>query len=85
MFPYFRTIWYPTYATDRLGPLSIEAKKRNVGKRAKLEQNIKDQKKPQNITEDDIQRSEYETTKNVSRVSCDQSFICVHQLIWGKD
>ncbi|KAI0684484.1 Nse4 C-terminal-domain-containing protein [Cytidiella melzeri] len=49
-----------------LGPLSIETKKRNVTKRAKLEKNIEDQKKPQNITEDDIQRSEHETTKNVS-------------------
>ncbi|KAI0338105.1 hypothetical protein BDW22DRAFT_1338385 [Trametopsis cervina] len=49
-----------------LGPLSIEAKKRNIGKRAKLEKNPEDQRKPQNITEADIQRSENETTKNVS-------------------
>ncbi|KAI0086797.1 Nse4 C-terminal-domain-containing protein [Irpex rosettiformis] len=49
-----------------LGPLSIEAKKRNIGKRSKLEKNINDQKKPQNITEQDIQRSEQETTKNVA-------------------
>lgn len=50
---------------NRLGPLSIEQKKRNTVKRAKLEKNKADEKKPQEITEDDITRSENETTKNV--------------------
>ena len=54
---------------DRLGPLSIEPKKRTVAKRAKLEKNKEDMKKPQEITEDDITRSENETTKNVATVS----------------
>ncbi|KAI8995232.1 Nse4 C-terminal-domain-containing protein [Trametes punicea] len=49
-----------------LGPLSIEAKKRAAAKRAKLEKNKEDMKKPQEITEDDITRSENETTKNVA-------------------
>ncbi|KAI0919751.1 hypothetical protein AcW1_003083 [Taiwanofungus camphoratus] len=49
-----------------LGPLSIEQKKRNVVKRAKLEKNKQDERKPQEITEDDITRSENETTKNVA-------------------
>ncbi|KAH9895829.1 Nse4 C-terminal-domain-containing protein [Cubamyces lactineus] len=49
-----------------LGPLSIEPKKRTVAKRAKLEKNKEDMKKPQEITEDDITRSENETTKNVA-------------------
>ncbi|TFK54076.1 hypothetical protein OE88DRAFT_1717389 [Heliocybe sulcata] len=48
-----------------LGPLSIEAKKRNISKRAKLEKNEEDRAKPQQINEEDITRSENETTKNV--------------------
>ncbi|KAI0075023.1 hypothetical protein K474DRAFT_1664727 [Panus rudis PR-1116 ss-1] len=48
-----------------LGPLSIEPKIRNAAKRARLEKNKADEKKPQEITEDDITRSENETTKNV--------------------
>ncbi|KAL1943718.1 hypothetical protein VTO73DRAFT_4163 [Trametes versicolor] len=51
-----------------LGPLSIEAKKRAVAKRSKLEKNKEDMKKPQEITEDDITRSENETTKNVATI-----------------
>ncbi|KAI0764164.1 Nse4 C-terminal-domain-containing protein [Trametes elegans] len=51
-----------------LGPLSVEPKKRNAVKRAKLEKNKEDMKKPQEITEDDITRSENETTKNVATV-----------------
>ncbi|KAH9847080.1 Nse4 C-terminal-domain-containing protein [Lenzites betulinus] len=51
-----------------LGPLSIEAKKRAVAKRAVLEKNKDDMKKPQEITEEDITRSENETTKNVATV-----------------
>ncbi|TFK94530.1 hypothetical protein K466DRAFT_509497 [Polyporus arcularius HHB13444] len=49
-----------------LGPLSIEQKKRNIGKRARLEKNKDDMKKPQEIREEDITRSENETTKNVA-------------------
>ncbi|TBU28868.1 Nse4 C-terminal-domain-containing protein [Dichomitus squalens] len=49
-----------------LGPLSIEQKKRTAAKRAKLEKNKEDLKKPQEITEDDITRSGNETTKNVA-------------------
>ncbi|EIM79163.1 uncharacterized protein STEHIDRAFT_69835 [Stereum hirsutum FP-91666 SS1] len=48
-----------------LGPLEIEQKKRNVGKRAKLEKNEADKTKPQELQEEDIARSENETTKNV--------------------
>ncbi|RDX45716.1 hypothetical protein OH76DRAFT_1486036 [Lentinus brumalis] len=49
-----------------LGPLSIEQRKRNIGKRARLEKNKEDMKKPQEIREEDITRSENETTKNVA-------------------
>ncbi|TCD71108.1 nuclear protein [Steccherinum ochraceum] len=52
-----------------LGPLSIEQKQRVVAKRAKLEKNKADEKKPQAITEDDITRSENETTKNVTALN----------------
>ncbi|KAI0062919.1 hypothetical protein BV25DRAFT_1870107 [Artomyces pyxidatus] len=48
-----------------LGPLSVEQKKRNVGKRAKLEKNKADERKPQELREEDIARSENETTKHV--------------------
>ncbi|KAF8622646.1 hypothetical protein AX15_006758 [Amanita polypyramis BW_CC] len=48
-----------------LGPLSIEQKKRAAGKRARLEKNKEDEKKPQELKEEDITRSQNETTKNV--------------------
>ena len=48
--------------------MSIEAKKRGPIKRAKLERNESDRKKPQEIREEDIQRAENETTKNVIQV-----------------
>uniref|UniRef100_D8QC04 Non-structural maintenance of chromosomes element 4 n=1 Tax=Schizophyllum commune (strain H4-8 / FGSC 9210) TaxID=578458 RepID=D8QC04_SCHCM len=57
--------------TFMLGPLSIEAKKRGPIKRAKLERNESDRKKPQEIREEDIQRAENETTKNVIQVQWD--------------
>ena len=63
-------------STDRLGPLSIEQKKRNAAKRAKLEKNKEDMKKPQEITEDDITRSENETTKNVATVRACVRYAC---------
>jgi non-structural maintenance of chromosomes element 4 len=59
---------YDINERDRLGPLSVEQKKRNVIKRAKLEKHKEDQRKPQEITEKDITRSENETTKNVAAV-----------------
>ncbi|KAJ7188112.1 Nse4 C-terminal-domain-containing protein [Mycena filopes] len=49
-----------------LGPLSIEQKKRNFTKRAKFEKDKADERKPQEIKEEDIARSENETTKNVA-------------------
>ena len=52
----------------RLGPLSIEQKKRAAVKRAKLEKNKEDMKKPQEIREEDITRSGNETSKNVLEV-----------------
>jgi len=52
----------------RLGPLSIEQKKRAQVKRAKLEKHKEDEKKQQEIREEDIARSENETTKNVAQV-----------------
>jgi hypothetical protein len=40
-----------------------------VGKRARFEKNKEDERKPQELREDDIARSENETTKNVIDVS----------------
>ena len=53
-----------------MGPLSIEQKQRtNATKRAKLEKHKEDETRPQEIREEDIARSENETTKNVAHVS----------------
>ncbi|KAF7373797.1 Non-structural maintenance of chromosomes element 4 [Mycena sanguinolenta] len=53
-----------------LGPLSIQQKKRAHNKRrAKFEINKKDERRPQEIREEDIARSENETTKNVIAVA----------------
>ncbi|KAJ6625515.1 Nse4 C-terminal-domain-containing protein [Mycena sp. CBHHK59/15] len=49
-----------------LGPLSIEQKKRNFMKRAKFEKDQAEERKPQELREEDIARSENETTKNVA-------------------
>jgi len=49
--------------------LSIEQKKRGPIKRNKLEKNKEEEKKPMELTEDDISRSGNETTKNVAAVS----------------
>ncbi|KAH9040751.1 Nse4 C-terminal-domain-containing protein [Lactarius pseudohatsudake] len=48
-----------------LGPLAVEQKKRVVGKRAKFEKNKEDERRPQELREEDIARSENETTKHV--------------------
>jgi hypothetical protein len=40
-----------------------------VGKRARFEKNKEDERKPQEVREEDIARSENETTKNVIDVS----------------
>jgi hypothetical protein len=40
-----------------------------VGKRARFEKNREDERKPQELREEDIARSENETTKNVIDVS----------------
>ncbi len=53
---------------QRLGPLSIEVKK-HPAKRARLEKNKADQRRPQELKEADIKRSDNETTKNVILVS----------------
>ena len=55
--------------THRLGPLAVEQKKRIVGKRAKFEKNKDDERRPQELREEDIARSENETTKHVIDVS----------------
>ena len=59
---------FTIFLIPRLGPLSIEQKKRAAVKRAKLEKNKADEKKPQELKEEDIARSENETTKNVQTV-----------------
>ena len=55
----------------RLGPLSRSRAEKSAPrskKRAKLEKHKEDEKKPQEIREEDIARSENETTKNVAQV-----------------
>ncbi|GLB37537.1 putative binding domain of Nse4/EID3 to Nse3-MAGE [Lyophyllum shimeji] len=49
-----------------LGPLSIEQKKRAASKRATIEKNKEELRKPQELKEADISRSQNETTKNVA-------------------
>ncbi|KAJ6554340.1 Nse4 C-terminal-domain-containing protein [Mycena capillaripes] len=49
-----------------LGPLSMEQKQRSPRRRAKLQINKNDERRPQEIREEDIARSENETTKNVA-------------------
>lgn len=56
-------------ARHRLGPLAVEQKKRVVGKRARFEKNKADERRPQELREEDIARSENETTKHVIDVS----------------
>lgn len=74
----------------RLGPLSIEQKKRAAIKRSKLEKNKEDQRKPQELREEDITRSQNETTKNVAIVGCNprtilwQSQYCSLPAFWKK-
>jgi hypothetical protein len=52
-----------------LGPLSIEQKKRVIAKRSKQEKSNEEARRPQELKEEDIQRSENETVKNVAQVS----------------
>ncbi|KAJ7038930.1 Nse4 C-terminal-domain-containing protein [Mycena alexandri] len=53
-----------------MGPLSLEQKQRAPKQqRAKFEKNKNDETKPQSIREEDISRSENETTKNVAIVA----------------
>ncbi|KAJ7217930.1 Nse4 C-terminal-domain-containing protein [Mycena pura] len=54
-----------TIPQQRLGPLSIELKKRKVSQRAKVEKEKAQERRPQELREEDIARSENETTKNV--------------------
>ncbi|KAJ3534926.1 hypothetical protein NMY22_g6711 [Coprinellus aureogranulatus] len=51
-----------------LGPLSLEQKKRPHVQRQKAEKNNEEAKAPQQLKEEDIQRSENETTKNVAEI-----------------
>lgn len=66
----------------RLGPLAVEQKKRVVGKRAKFEKNKADERRPQELRQEDIARSENETTKHVLDVSPSLRFFTL--LRWGK-
>jgi len=49
----------------RLGPLSIEQKRRVPVKRQKQEKVQEEERRPQEIKEEDIKRSDNETSKNV--------------------
>jgi hypothetical protein len=61
----------------RLGPLSVEQKKRATVKRARLEKSNEEERRPQEIREEDIQRSENETTKNVIKVGLRVPHWCI--------
>lgn len=60
------TVFHHVY---RLGPLSIEQKKRVQIKRQKEEKVHEAERRPQEIKEEDIKRSDNETSKNVLVVS----------------
>jgi hypothetical protein len=64
--------------SPRLGPFSIEQKKRAAVKRSKLEKNKDEERKPQELKEEDISRSQNETTKNVATVC--RSYILAYSL-----
>jgi hypothetical protein len=66
-------------APSRLGPLSVEQKKRAPVKRARLEKSNEEERRPQEIKEEDIQRSENETTKNVIKVGLRAPPRCIAQ------
>ena len=66
----------------RLGPLAVEQKKRAVGKRAKFEKNKADERRPQELREEDIARSENETTKHVIDVIKSLPFASSNRLLW---
>ncbi|KAF5321967.1 hypothetical protein D9619_001921 [Psilocybe cf. subviscida] len=55
--------------TFMLGPLSIEQKKRTVTKRARLEKNKEDERRPLELKEEELNQAENETTKNVRILS----------------
>jgi non-structural maintenance of chromosomes element 4 len=63
--------------TLRLGPLSIEQKKRTQNKRTRLEKDKEVEQKPQELQNEDISRSENETSKNVKNVF-PSVFLCAH-------
>lgn len=44
-----KSIWFLVMLVCRLGPLSIETKKRNITKRAKLNKEAEEEKKPQEV------------------------------------
>ncbi|KAJ2916752.1 hypothetical protein MD484_g3670, partial [Candolleomyces efflorescens] len=50
------------------GPLSFEQKKRVIAKRSKQEKSNEEARRPQELKEEDIQRSENETVKNVAQI-----------------
>ncbi|KAH8828493.1 Nse4 C-terminal-domain-containing protein [Flagelloscypha sp. PMI_526] len=52
-----------------LGPLSIEQKQKQQARRIKYEKNKEDMTRPQELKEDDIQKSENETSKNVAELA----------------
>ncbi|KAG8760432.1 nuclear protein [Serendipita sp. 396] len=52
-----------------VGPLSLEVKERKKTTRARLEKDKRDEIKPQELRDDEIQRSENETTKMVRLVA----------------
>lgn len=58
-----------SFFVGRLGPLSIEQKKRTVTKRARLEKNKEDERRPLELKEEELNQAENETTKNVRIVS----------------
>ncbi|KAJ2925138.1 hypothetical protein H1R20_g11961, partial [Candolleomyces eurysporus] len=51
-----------------LGPLSLEQKKRVIARRARQEKSNEEARRPQELKEEDIQRSENETVKNVAQI-----------------
>ncbi|KAF8556101.1 hypothetical protein OG21DRAFT_1459890 [Imleria badia] len=51
-----------------LGPLALEQKKRGPVKRQKQDQVQEEERRPQEIKEEDIKRSDNETTKNVLKI-----------------
>ncbi len=61
------------FIIDRLGPLATQHKKRIINRRARVQQTAAREVRPIEIEQEDMQKNENETVKNVALVSIARS------------